>query len=80
MFNNSIPVIVTPVGDLSNQVKNNFNGLICKEKDIAAIEVEIKKILDLKFFYKLRKGAMQQAIVSNKNFSKNVLSLYNFLK
>lgn len=80
MFNNSIPVIVTPVGDLSNQVKNNFNGLICKKKDIAAIEFEIKKILDLKFFYKLRKGAMQQAIVSNKNFSKNVLSLYNFLK
>lgn len=80
MFNNSIPVIVTPVGDLSNQVKNNINGLICKNKNISSIEFEIKKILNLKFFYKLRKGAIQQAIMSNKNFSKNVLSLYNFLK
>ena len=80
MFNNSIPVIVTPVGGLSNQVKNNINGLISKKKNISSIESEIQRILNLKFFYKLRKGAIRQATNSNKKFSKNTLALYNFFK
>tara|TARA_Y100000389_G_C17421592_1_gene497044 strand:- start:577 stop:1683 length:1107 start_codon:yes stop_codon:yes gene_type:complete len=80
MFKNSIPVIVTPVGGLSNQVKNNINGLISKKKNISSFETEIRKILNFNFFYKLRKGAIQQAIDSNKNFSKNTLTLYDFFK
>ena len=80
MFRNSIPLIVTPVGGLGNQIKNNFNGLVSKNKTISSIEDEIKKIINLKVFYKLRKGAIESAILNNKNFSKKISILYDFLK
>ena len=79
MFRNSIPVIVTPVGGLSDQVKNNFNSLVCKNKSIYSIENEIRKIMNLKLFYKLRKNAMKSSILNNKSFSKKIRFLYNFL-
>jgi len=79
MFRNSIPVIVTPVGALSDQVKNNFNSLVTKNKTITSIENEIRKIMNLKLFYKLRKNAVKSATLNNKNFSKRVRLLYDFL-
>lgn len=79
MFRNSIPVIGTPVGELSNQIIKNFNGLISKNKSEASIEKEIKKIINLKTFYKLRNGAIKSAIHNNKIFSKKISKLYDFL-
>jgi hypothetical protein len=57
-------------GDLSNVNKAffNINGLISKKKNISSIESEIQRILNLNFFYKLRNGAIKQAIDSNKKF------------
>ena len=79
MFRNSIPVIATPVGAFRDQIKKNFNGLISKNITTVAIEKEIKKIINLKLFYKLRKGAIKTSLLQNKNFSNKINIMYDFL-
>jgi len=80
MFRNSIPVISTPVGGLTNQIKHNINGLVSINKNIFSIEKEIKRVLNLNFFYKLRKGAYDQAAEDNIAFKKNIINLNDFLR
>jgi glycosyltransferase involved in cell wall biosynthesis len=59
MFALRIPVIITPVGGLIEQVKNNYNGIICKDFSCNSLQNEMKRIsMDNKLYNKLVRGAM----------------------
>ena len=59
MFSLGIPVIITPVGGLNEQVKNNYNGIICKDYSYYSLQKEMERIaVDKKLYYKLVRGAV----------------------
>jgi glycosyltransferase involved in cell wall biosynthesis len=59
MFSLGIPVIITPVGGLNEQVKNNYNGIICKDFSYYSLQKEMERIaVDKKLYYKLVRGAV----------------------
>ena len=59
MFSLGIPVIITPIGGLNEQVKNNYNGIICKDFSSYSLQKEMERIsVDKKLYHKLVRGAL----------------------
>jgi glycosyltransferase involved in cell wall biosynthesis len=78
MFSLGIPVIITPVGGLNEQVKNNYNGIICKDFSYNSLQKEMERIIvDKELYNKLAKGAVSTS--RNKTIwqksAKEILSL-----
>ncbi|MCP5382484.1 MAG: glycosyltransferase family 4 protein [Kordiimonadaceae bacterium] len=72
------PAIVSPVGGLVEQVKNNYNGLVINKISGSAIKEALEKALsiDVETYNIMKKNAVQ----SNKQFSlKNVMEFHRNL-